>query len=750
MRRKTLSRITGGIIAVLLIAYWLCLPKNIFKGTSYSTVVTDRNGELLGARIASDGQWRFPPSDTVPQKFRTALIEFEDRWFAFHPGVNPVAIARAAAGNLRAGKVTSGGSTITMQVIRMSRGKERTVRQKIIEAILATRLELRLGKKKILAMYAAHAPFGGNVVGLEAASWRYFGRPPEELSWGEAATLAVLPNAPAEIHPGKNRDKLLAKRNRLLHTLRERGHLDSLDLALACDEPLPLKPVALPQEASHLTEYYWKTSPGKRIRTTVDINLQRRVQAIADQWSGELAGSGISDLAIIVKDVRTEETLAYVGNADPDRKRPGSEVDIIRSPRSTGSILKPILYCALLQDGEILPKTLLPDVPININGFSPQNFNRRFDGAVPASEALTRSLNVPSVHMLRRFGVPKFLDLLRRCGMTTLDKSASHYGLSLILGGAEGTLGDVTTMYARLSASYQSADTSHTGKNDRLHGFPLTDKSALWWTFDALKEVNRPDEMDWRLVGSIKKVAWKTGTSYGFRDAWAVGVTPDFAVGVWAGNAQGQGVPGLTGARTAGPVMFDVFNMLPSKEYDREYSRNGWFKEPVFGDYVLAEVCKESGHLKGPDCERIDTLPLPRKSVRSAPCPYHRTIGGEVVFVLPPSMEWYYRQHHPEYSLIIGKERNATEAAMEFIYPEHGAVIYIPRQLDGTIRGVTFNLAHRNPSTTIYWHLDNEYVGQTRMIHQMTLIPQTGRHTVTAVDESGNSLSVGFTIAGGE
>ena len=741
---------TGGIIAVLLIAYWLCLPKDIFKGTSYSTVVTDRNGELLGARIASDGQWRFPPSDTVPQKFRTALIEFEDRWFAFHPGVNPVAIARAAAGNLRAGKVTSGGSTITMQVIRMSRGKERTVRQKIIEAILATRLELRFRKKEILAMYAAHAPFGGNVVGLEAASWRYFGRPPEELSWGEAATLAVLPNAPAEIHPGKNRDKLLAKRNRLLHTLCERGHLDSLDLALACDEPLPLKPVALPQEARHLTEHYWMTSPGKRIRTTVDINLQRRVQAIADQWSGELASTGIGDLAVIVKDVRTEETLAYVGNADPDRKRPGSEVDIIRSPRSTGSILKPILYCALLQDGEILPKTLLPDVPVNINGFSPQNFNRRFDGAVPASEALTRSLNVPSVHMLRRFGVPKFLDLLRRCGMTTLHGSASHYGLSLILGGAEGTLGDVTTMYARLSASYQSADTSHTGKGDRLHGFPLTDKSALWWTFDALKEVNRPDEMDWRLVGSIKKVAWKTGTSYGFRDAWAVGVTPDFAVGVWAGNAQGQGVPGLTGARTAGPVMFDVFNMLPSKEYDREYSRNGWFKEPVFGDYVLAEVCKESGHLKGPDCERIDTLPLPRKSVRSASCPYHRAVGGEVMFVLPPSMEWYYRQHHPEYSPIIRKGRAATEAVMEFIYPENGAVIYIPRQLDGTIRGVTFNLAHRDPSTTIYWHLDNEYVGQTRMIHQMTLIPEVGKHTVTAVDESGNTLSACFTIADGK
>lgn len=747
MRSKSPSIITGGVIAALLVVYLFCLPKDIFKGTSYSTVVTDRNGELLGARIADDGQWRFPPSDTVPRKFQTALIEFEDRWFVFHHGVNPVAIARAAVGNLKAGKVTSGGSTITMQVIRMSRGKDRTLRQKLVEAILATRLELRCNKKEIIALYASHAPFGGNVVGLEAASWRYFGRPPEELTWGEAATLAVLPNAPAEIHPGKNRDKLLEKRNRLLHTLCKHGHIDSLDLALACDEPLPSEPMALPQEAHHLTEYYWKTAPGKRTRTTIDINLQRRVQAIADQWNNELAQTGISDLAAVVEDVRTGETLAYVGNANPSRKRPGSEVDIIRSPRSTGSILKPILYCSLLQEGEILPNTLLPDVPINLNGFSPQNFNRQFNGAVPASEALARSLNVPSVHMLRRFGVPKFLDILRKCGMTTLRKSASHYGLSLILGGAEGTLGDVTSMYSKLSASYQSPDTSHTSKGDRLHGFPLTDKCALWWTFDALKEVNRPDEMDWRLVSSVRKVAWKTGTSYGFRDAWAVGVTPDYAVGVWAGNAQGQGVPGLIGARAAGPVMFDIFNLLPANDDDREYSRNGWFKEPVYGDYITAEVCHESGYLRSGDCEHIDTLMLPRKAIKSEPCPYHKVIDGQRVFVLPPSMEWYYRQHHPEYSPLPAKNQDGSDTPMEFIYPEGGAVIYIPRQLDGSIQGITFNLAHRDPSATVYWHLDNEYVGQTQMIHQMNLTPPVGRHTVTVVDESGNTISVGFTIA---
>ena len=249
--RKQAALVTAGI---LLLGWLFCLPRTLFRDVSYSTVVEDRDGNLLGARIAADGQWRFPPRDTVPEKFATALIQFEDRWFRWHPGVNPVAIVRALAGNLKAGHVTSGGSTLTMQVIRMSRGKERTLWQKAVEAVQATRLEARYSKDNILSLYAAHAPFGGNVVGLEAAAWRYFGRPADDLSWGEAATLAVLPNAPSSLHPGKGREELLAKRNRLLDKLLQRGYLDSLDHALACGEPLPDAPKALPSHAAHWVE----------------------------------------------------------------------------------------------------------------------------------------------------------------------------------------------------------------------------------------------------------------------------------------------------------------------------------------------------------------------------------------------------------------------------------------------------------------------------------------------------------------
>ena len=728
-------------------AYLFCLPRDLFKGARYSTVVTDRNGELLGARIAADGQWRFPVTDTVPEKFRTALVTFEDRWFYVHPGVNPVSIVRAAAGNLKAGRITGGGSTLTMQVIRMSRRKERTLWQKMIEAVLATRLELRSSKDEILALYAAHAPFGGNVVGLEAAAWRYFGRPADELSWSEAALLAVLPNAPAEIHPGKNRALLQAKRNRLLVRLRERGAIDSLDCALACEEPVPPRPVPLPDDARQLVEWYGKRFPGQRVRTDIDLHLQRQVQAATDVWSREFARSGTNDLAAVVVDVRSGEVLAYVGNADASRVRPGSDVDIVRAPRSTGSILKPFLYGALLQEGDILPRTLLPDIPVNINGFSPQNFNLQFAGAVPADEALARSLNVPAVHMLRKYGVPRFLELLRGCGLTTLGRSASDYGLSLILGGGEGTLLDITSAYAAMAASYLQETPAE--KGSRLERFPLKDKCALWYVFDALKDVNRPEEVDLRMIRSVRNIAWKTGTSYGFRDAWAVGVTADYAVGVWAGNAQGQGVPGLTGAQTAGPVLFDLFGLLPAGTHpDGRYSEGGWFLRPLPDDGVRAEVCPVSGHLKGIDCERADTLLLPRKSVRTDACPYHKTLDGIRTFQLPPSMEWYYRQLHPEYTPYVPKDRSSWEP-MEFIYPENGSTLYLPRQLDGSVGGITFHLAHRTQDAEVFWHLDDTYVGTTRLIHQMNLAPAPGTHTVTAVDGDGNAVSVRFTVAAG-
>ncbi len=698
------------IAAGSLLLLWLfCLPRNLFKGTPYSTVVVDRDGQLLGARIAADGQWRFPPTETVPEKYATALIQFEDRGFRHHPGVSIKAIGRAIVQNIKGGHTVSGASTLSMQVIRLSRQRERTVWQKLTEMFMATRLEARYSKDEILALYASHAPFGGNVVGLEAAAWRYLGRDASDLSWAEAATFAVLPNAPSSINLSQNRPALLEKRNRLLKRLKDRRFIDEYTYESAMEEPLIGELHPLPSYCPHLVEEYNVTSRGKTVRTGIMLNLQRRVEESLKRWREDLAESGINDLCAIITDVRSGETIAYCGNADIEVKRPGAWVDIARSPRSTGSILKPLLYCAVLQGGVILPSSLLPDVPTNFGGFSPKNFDLGYDGAVPADEALARSLNIPNVWLLKQFGTARFVTTLKEMGISTLNRKPEEYGLSLILGGSEACLKDVVGAYAKKARNVDM---------------------ATWYMLEAMAEVGRPDQMDWRRVSSLRKVAWKTGTSYGSRDAWAVGITPDYVVGVWAGNAEGNSAPGLTGALTAGPVMFDLFNLLPA---------TGWFEEPE--DYIEVDVCPESGYLAGRDCPEKVKMKVPAGGKDARQCPWHREIKMEKWFVLPPLMEKYYRIKHQEYRP-VPREENADTEVMSFAYPCDGAVLSPAKQMDGTSPGVRCEIVHTRQSATVYWHLDNEYLGETTDIHTMVIDMPSGFHRLTAVDDEGNKKEV--------
>ena len=742
--------------------YIFCLPRHLFH-VPYSTVVTDRNEELLGARIASDGQWRFPPRNTTPEKIKECLITFEDKHFYHHWGVNPFAIGRAFYQNVKNKRIVSGGSTLTMQTIRLARNESRTFREKLIEMIWATRLEFRASKEEILSMYISHAPFGGNVVGLDAAAWRYFGHSADDLSWAESAMLAVLPNAPAMIHLSKGRKTLLDKRNRLLKQLLEKKTIDSSTYELAISEPLPDEPHALPQIAPYLVSRFYQERNGEYSRSTINKGIQTQVEDLAERWSNEFGRSDIRNLAILVIDIPSNQVVAYCGNVHFDQKQGGNQVDVIQAPRSTGSILKPFLYYAMLQEGSLLPDMLLPDVPVNINGFTPQNFSMQFEGAVPASEALARSLNIPAVTMLQRYGVPKFHSFLQQVGLKTINRSSSHYGLSLILGGAEATLWDVTNAYAMMGRSLlQLPQRSCSLLLPTSRITESTDPfqpGAVWQTFDALKEVNRPEEIDWKSIPSMQTIAWKTGTSYGFRDAWAVGVTPRYAVGVWVGNATGEGKPGLVGAQTAGPVLFDIFNLLPS---------SSWFTRPA-GIFVEAEVCRKSGHLKGRFCDETDTLLVLPAGLRTEACPYHHLVTlsanesqriyencanteptlRKSWFTLPPVWEWYYKQHHPEYKPLPPFKAGCGEDTfqpMQFIYPPMNARIKLPKQLDGSKGFLTVELAHNNPNATVFWHLDETYQAQTQDFHKISLQPAAGKHSLTAVDGEGNTISTTFFV----
>ena len=770
------------VIVLCIMAYAFCLPRKLFD-RPYSTVLEASNGQLLSATIAADGQWRFPDTDSVPKRFADALIAFEDKRFYYHPGVDPLALARALFRNAIEGEIVSGGSTITMQVIRLSRGKRsRNLLEKSLEMILASRLELSRSKAEILSMYASHAPFGGNVVGLDAACWRYFGRHPWNVSWGEAALLAVLPNAPSLIHPGKNRQLLKYKRDKLLDILFRERKMDSLTCALSKQEAIPESPQPLPRFARHLLGRMKRDGLAEhKLVSTLDHALQRRVEEKLQEHHERLKANQIYNGAVLVLDVKTGKALAYAGNVygnDPGR---GQEVDIITSPRSTGSILKPFLYAASLDEGLILPHTLLPDIPIMLNGFSPQNFSRQYDGAVHAHHALIRSLNVPAVFLLKDYRYEKFYSLLKNMGLTSLRNSADHYGLSLILGGAEGSLWDITGMYASMARTLNHYF-EHPGKNRYLRRdfhapvyFPGDDvpvnaeleqtswisASSIYLTFEALKELYRPlEESGWKYFSTSKKIAWKTGTSFGFRDGWAIGVNSNYAVGVWIGNADGEGRSGLTGTNAAAPLLFDIFSLLPDKD---------WFDAPQSEMQMIA-TCRKSGQRASANCEEADTVMVPLRGLETPICNRHKiihvskdgrfrlnsqcadlaSINHVKWFVLPPVQEYYFKARNISYKPLPPFRSDCsggqTIPFMDLIYPQPNARILIPRGFDGTPGSSIFELAHRDQNISVFWHLDGVFIGVTKGVHRMALNPPEGSHFLTIVDENGQSLEEHFSV----
>jgi penicillin-binding protein 1C len=766
------------VVFILLIAYYFCLPKQLFKDPT-ATVITSNSGQLLGALIADDGQWRFPKSDSISDNFKTCILQFEDEYFYKHPGFNPVSIFKALKENLSSGSVKRGGSTITQQVIRLSRkGQSRTYFEKFKEIILATRLELRSSKNDILKLYTSHAPFGGNVVGLDAASWRYFNRPASDLSWAENAALAVLPNAPSLIYPGKNQKRLLDKRNRLLKKLLDKGMIDKLTYELSIAEGLPQKPYPLPQIAPHLLQKVSKKHKGKRIKTTINALLQEQTNAIVKQNYHSLKQNEIYNISVLVLDVHTRKILTYIGNSPTDEAHQFS-VDIIDKPRSTGSILKPFLYAAMLDAGDLLPNTLVADVPTQFGSYQPENFNKSYDGAVFANEALSRSLNVPAVRMLQDFGLDRFYNYLQKLRLKDLKYNANHYGLSLVLGGAESNLWDLCKSYAAMASTLNHFNENSSqyftnefcqptyNANEKIDFGNLNnekivfDAASIYLTFESMKQVNRPEgDESWEYYDSSKEIAWKTGTSFGFRDAWAIGTTKDYVVGVWVGNADGEGRPGLVGVQTAAPILFDVFKVLPN---------SNWFVKP-YDEMIEANICKKSGYRASLICDDTELRYIQVSGQKTEPCPFHKLIHLDTSmsfqvnsscdavtniknspwFVLPPLQAHYFKTKNPFYKPLPPFRHDCGKASdinMEFIYPTQQSTIFLPKDFNGNTNDLVLKVAHSKPDLELYWYIDSKFVGNTKGIHDMAVLPSVGDHIITVVDEMGNELKHKITIS---
>lgn len=740
---------------------------------TYSTVLLDRNNNLLSARIAADEQWRFSAPDSLPEAYIEALLTFEDKRFYHHPGIDPLAIGRALWQNITTGNRVSGGSTITMQVIRLMRNKPRTIWEKHTEILIALQLELHHSKASILKMYAAHAPFGGNVVGIEAAAHKYFGRPLHHLSRAEYALLAVLPNTPSSLHPGKNRDLLKAKRNRLLRKQWKNGDIDSTTCHLACLEPLPLRPQSLPNLAPHFIHAF-KGIKGKMYRSSLDRQLQQSVTQKVNRHISHLKGNMVMNGAALVIDVDTKEILAYVGNADCNVSSEGCRNNMINTPRSSGSTLKPILLGRCLHEGTLMPDMLIPDIPTYYGNYAPLNYDKDYRGMVSAKRAISQSLNIPSVRMLNTYGQQKFYDLLQKMGFSTLFRSSQEYGLSLIIGGAEITMHDIGSAFAgmaqdlkhftRLQSRYytdsyrplrtQPAPPDFTERATR--STTLINAGAVWSTFHAMIDVSRPDtDEHWKKFSSSQKIAWKTGTSYGARDAWAIGVTPDYVVVTWVGNADGEGRAGLTGRSGAAPLLFDIFNGLPASQK--------WFDRPL-DDMRNIQCCKKSGYPASQYCPAVSELcPAGQQQVR--PCPFHvqklvttdemwRVTPGclpesgekqKNYFVLPSKIAGYYKHKNPDYTAVpplhpacnpSGNPLTSGQLSIE--YPTKEARIYVPTDLDEEKNQAVFKAKHQQSDVTLYWHIDDQFIGTTANFHEMGINTTKGRHQLTVVDNHGN------------
>lgn len=752
------------ILSILfLLLLTILITPSIRFSNDYSVVVLDKDGQILRIFLNKKDTWRLPPAeDKIPKKLEQAVLQFEDRYFYYHPGVNIFALSRALWQNLNSREIVSGASTISMQVARISRPKARTYLNKFLEILQALKLELFHSKKDILNIYLNNAPYGGNIVGYRAASLRYFRKMPQSLSWSEAATLAVLPNAPSLISPTVNPQKLRQKRDRLLRLLRRRKIISPETYTLALLESIPQHSFGSKIFAAHLARSLHTKFPRKSVlQTTIDRNLQQQAEGLTREHSRFLRSLGINEAAVLIAETQSGKVRAYVGSVDFWER----QVDGVQAPRSSGSILKPFLFALSMDNGLLLPQTLIQDVPSFFGSFSPANANRRYSGITTARQALVRSLNVPAVRLLNKFGLQAFYYFLQQGGLRTLFRPADEYGLPLILGGAEVNLWDMCTLFrglgreGRFSALSVLQDAAAKGRERRL-----ISQGAAWLTLDILKEVKRPGaEYYWRQYQNQWPLAWKTGTSYGQRDGWAIGVNPQWTIGVWVGNFEGQGNANLSGAACAGPLLFAIFRHLPKN------AEQAWFKKPG-ANLQQVRLCRESGFIAGEYCPHSITAEAPAGMKPLAVCPYHKQIyvnkaESEQVcslcwqegdykavtrLIYPPQVSYILRKNGRQMQNIPPHRKSCPglllQNPLKIVYPRKNASIWVPRDIDGNYQKVTCRAAHRLKGSKLYWYLDTFYKGSSSGEHVLALKFKKGRHMLEVVDESGNRDKVSFFV----
>ena len=765
------------VVIIIAIMAFSGIPLNdpVFPD-DYSFVVLDKNDHILRTYLNKDEQFILPPdsSDTVPAKLERAVLLYEDRYFYYHPGFNIISILKAMAINWQSGRIKYGASTISMQVCRMISPKKRNYSNKLLEILQTIKLEMLYTKNEILSLYLDHVPYGGNIRGYKAATWRFFAKKPESLTWAEAALLAVLPNSPGKVSLKRNRKSLVQKRNRLLKELHENGIIDKETMLLAFGEKLPRGDIALPKMAPHLSDYLKSKAGSKHIvKTTIEQKIQMDVNRIVKDHLFLLQGFGIENGCAIVVDNAGGSVIAYIGSQNFFAKENQGEVDGIRAARSSGSILKPFLYALAIDQGLILPQTLVKDIPTFYSTFSPSNADEHFRGIIRASEALKMSLNVPAARLLYGYGLYPFYGFLKTAGINTLFRKADDYGITLILGGAEVNAWDMATLYSGLARGGLFEPLHVVRGAEKKWSKRLISPGSAFLTLQILRDLKRPGaEYYWEQYRDRNPLAWKTGTSYGNRDAWAVGVNPQWTIAVWVGNFSGTSNPEISGARSAAPLLFDIFNYLSDNTQSSNDSENvaaegQWFVEPS-GDLEYVTICSETGFIATENCPDVEQTLAPALARKLKSCPFHKLyfVTAEENFRVC-SLCWENIHYKPlpllvypaavsERLRINGEFRSEIPVhlpscpvvqdldELKIVYPSANARIWIPRDWDGEYQRITLKAAHNQLQSTIYWYLDQRFLGKTEEKHSISAPLKPGWHELRIVDQNGTQATRRF------
>ena len=750
-----------GLLALLLVGFRLWPHPPLSQGVPLSTAWYDRHGTLLRLSLASDDRYRqWTPLEAISPLAVDGLLLHEDRWFWYNPGVNPLSLARGFWRSYVLGGSKQGGSTISMQLARMVwQLNTRSPKGKMVQVLRALQLELSYSKHDILEAYLNYAPYGRNIESIGAASLIYFGKPPAQLTLAEALTLAVLPQSPSlRINPRSDEvsPPLMQARNRLFRRWQQHYPTDHSQQALF-QLPLALRqPQDLPFIAPHFIEQLQVGERQPRVDTTLDASLQRLLERQANAFIRRNQNRGIHNTAVLLVDSRDMGVRAMVGSADYYNRKIQGQVNGTNAKRSPGSALKPFIYALGMEQGVLHPMTVLKDVPYSFGSYAPENFDRRFLGPVTATDALNFSRNIPAVTIASRLRQPGFYQFLQLAGISNL-ASEKHYGLSLVLGGGEVTAQELAKLYAMLANRGEVRALRFRQQDPQSPAFRLLSEEASFMTLDILRQHRRPGDTLAQRPSSLP-VYWKTGTSWGFRDAWSVGIFGPYVLVVWQGNFNGQGNNAFVGVEAAAPLFFNIIDSVIAS-----YPGLSEPKHRFPTHLKRVEICLPSGDLPTQWCQqrgnswfipgkspiKVDTVYRPlridNQSGQPVCAPWDTETSHIEVFEFWPSdlanvfMQAGLPKRQPP---VVTCQQGALAGDAPRITSPLKNTTYQLRQSQKGRDNISFSAVTDADSATVYWFVDDVYLGSSASKTPLDWRPsRPGKYRIRAVDDRGRADS---------